>query len=61
MILSAMDASSYLVGCAAIHARISVDKVLCAPVFRPLFPYAVPAERSGLAQACGHRSQVDHH
>lgn len=34
--LSVISANS--VGRAAIHARISLDKVLCAPVFRPLFP-----------------------
>ena len=57
MVLSVMDANTCSVDCAAIHARISLDKVLCAPVFRPCLPFAVPAKRSGLTQACGHSSQ----
>lgn len=75
MVLSSTDASTWpvctmlsipcvtctcLVDCAAIHARISLDKVLCAPAFRPLCPVALPAKRSGPTQACGRRSQVDH-
>lgn len=58
--LSAPCVTSACLGCAAIHARISLEKVLCSPVFRPLFPFAVSAKRSGLTQACGHSSQVDH-